>query len=194
MLLHHARASKFNFRAFAARAFFCALLLPAFLPPAAGAELSEYKVKAAFIEKISEFVDWPDGAFSGPDAPFVIAIAGADPFGRYLEDLARNGTIKGRAVVLRHLRSGEAPGACHVLYIAGGEYERLPGLLAAAGRAVLTIGDGQKFAAKGTHVGMYLKGGRLRFEINLEASRKSGLKLSSKLLPLAAAVYGGGGL
>lgn len=170
----------------------CGLFLLALLPPIPAAEFAEYRVKAEFIERLVQFVEWPEGAFSGPKAPFVIAIAGEDPFGRYLEDMARARTIKGRPVLLRHVQPGGPPGACHLLFISGGEYARLPELLAAAGRGVLTIGDGEKFARNGAHVGLYRRSGRLRFEINLETARKSGLVLSSKLMRSAAAVHGGG--
>lgn len=173
----------------------CALLLLAFPPPAPAAKFAEYKVKAEFIVKMARFVDWPEGAFSGPQDPFVIAIAGEDPFGEYLKDIARTTAINGRGVVLRHVRSGEPLGACHLLFIAGSEYGRLPEILTSVGeRAVLIVGDGDKFAKQGAHIGLYRKGGRLRFEINLAASRRSGLVVSSKLFRLAAAVYGGGGL
>lgn len=184
----------FNPGSLARRTPLCALLLLAFVTAMPAADSAEYGVKAEFIERIAQFVDWPEGAFSGPEEPFVIAIAGEDPFGRHLEDLARTRTIKGRAVLLRHVQPGSPPGACHLLFIAGSDYGRLPGLLATVrGRAVLTIGDGEKFARNGAHVGLYRKDGHLRFEINLEASRRSGLIVSSKLLRLATAVYGEGG-
>ena len=159
------------------------------------ADFAEYRVKAEFIERIAEFVDWPEEAFHGPEEPFVITIFGKDPFGRYLEDLVRTRTIKGRKIVLRRVRSGAPLGLCHLLFIANSEYARLGELLAAtAGRAVLTIGDGEKFAKEGAHIGVYNKGGRLSFEINLKESRRSGLVVSSKLMRLAAIVYGEAGI
>ena len=178
-----------NFKARAAP--FCALFLLAFLLSAPAAEFAEYRVKAEFIERLAQFVDWPAGAFSGPKGQFVIVIAGEDPFGRYLKDMAQGRTIKGRSVLLRHAQPGAPLGDCHLLFIAGSEYARLPEFLAAAeGRAVLTIGDGEKFARNGAQIGMYRKAGRLRFEINLGAARKNGLVVSSQLLRLAEAVYG----
>lgn len=185
----------FNPGSLARRAPLCALLLLAFATPMPAADSAEYSVKVEFIERIAQFVDWPEEAFGGPEEPFVIAIAGEDPFGRHLEDLARTRAIKGRPVLLRHIQPGSPPGVCHLLFIAGGDYGRLVEILASVkGRAVLTVGDGEKFARNGAHVGLYRKGGRLRFEINLGASRKSGLVVSSKLLRLAAAVYEGGGI
>ena len=169
--------------------------LPAARGPAAAADFAEYKVKAEFLVKLAQFVDWPGAAFSGPQAPFVIAIAGEDPFGDYLEEVVRSRAMNGRPLKLIRAARGAPAEPCHLLFISGGEYQRLGEILDVyGGRAVLTIGDGEKFARKGAHVGLYRKGGHLRFEINLEAARKSGLVVSSKLLRLAAAVYGGAGL
>ncbi len=174
---------------------FAALLAwPGGLTASAEPAFSEYKVKAEFIERIAEFVDWPESAFSGPQAPFVIAIAGEDPFGRYLDEMARTRTIKGRAILLRHVRTGDSLGVCHLLFIASSEYGRLSEILASASPGTLILGDGEKFAKNGAQVGLYPKGGRLRFEINLGAARKSGLVISPKILRLAVAVYGGGGV
>ena len=34
----------------------------------------EYEVKAAFLYNFAKFVEWPDTAFAGPDAPIVFCI------------------------------------------------------------------------------------------------------------------------
>lgn len=179
-------------RGFAAGALLCALAAP-FLPATlVAADFAEYKVKAEFLVKLAQFVDWPESAFPGPQAPFVIAIAGEDPFGDYLEEIARTRTIKGRPIKLARARPGDPGEPCHLLFIAGDQYPRLADLLDAyGGRPVLTIGDGERFARKGAQIALYRRGGSLRFELNLAAARRSGLAISSKLMHLAAAVYGG---
>lgn len=177
--------------AFAALAAAALLAGPARPGPAAGA-FAEYQVKAEFLARIAQFVEWPADVFSGPDDPFVIALAGGDPFGEYLEEVARRGTVGGRRITLVRLASGAQPGPCHLLFVPSGEYPRLPALLAlTAGLPVLTVGDGEKFARRGADIGLYRESGRVRFSVNLGPSRRSRLVISSKLLRLAAAVYGG---
>lgn len=166
--------------------------LPAARSPTAASNFAEYKVKAEFLVKLAQFVDWPGTAFSSPQEPFVIAVAGEDPFGDYLEEVARTRTMNGRPLKLVHAAPGGPAEPCHLLFISGGEYQRLAKILDVyRGRAVLTVGDGEKFARKGAQVALYRRGGRLRFELNLAAARRSGLAISSKLMRLAAAVYGG---
>src|ERR1700722_9242607 len=52
----------------------------------ADAPTSEYRVKAAFIYNFTQFIEWPDSAFTGPGSPFVVATVGNDPFQGALEN------------------------------------------------------------------------------------------------------------
>ena len=53
------------------------------------------------------------------------------------------------------------------------------------GTGILTIGDTSGFARQCGIINFYLKSGKVRFEINVEASRRENLQISSKLLRLA---------
>ncbi len=51
-------------------------------PPGAYAQLSEYDVKAVFLSRIAEYIEWPEQADAEEDSePFVIAVIGENPFG-----------------------------------------------------------------------------------------------------------------
>ena len=49
----------------------------------------EYLIKAAYLYHFAMFVDWPDDAFASRNAPIVIGIVGADPFGSAIDDTVR---------------------------------------------------------------------------------------------------------
>lgn len=152
----------------------------------------EYHVKAEFLERITKFIDWPEGTFSNPNEPFIITLVGENPFGPYLRELAKTRKIKNRRVILRQMEDNNAIEKCHMLFIAKTENKRLDEILSMTGnRPILIMGDGEKLARRGTHISLYKKGQRIRFNINLGAARKSGLVISSKLLRLATVVYGG---
>ncbi len=81
--------------------------------------------------------------------------------------------------------------SCHVLFIAPSERPRIPLIMdALRGAGTLTIGDTQGFAQQGVMINFYIEKRRVRFEINAGAAHEAGLKISSKLLKLAGAVYG----
>jgi hypothetical protein len=61
-------------------------------------------------------------------------------------------------------------------------------LVAATLNGVLVVSDMPGFAVLGGHIGLVEDSNRLRFQVNLEAALKTGLKLSSKFLQLAEIV------
>ena len=75
---------------------------------------------------------------------------------------------------------------CHVLIISPSEAARLAAVLTRVeGSPVLTVGDTDGFARKGVILSFFLERDRVRFEINPDAARRHGLKISSKVLRLA---------
>ena len=60
-------------------------------------------------------------------------------------------------------------------------------LAAVRGAPVLTISDVDDFARHGGIAQMFVENGRMRFDLNLEAAKRSRLQLSSKLLVLGGA-------
>lgn len=56
------------------------------------------------------------------------------------------------------------------------------------GQGVLTIGESEAFAECGGMITQVVEGGRVRFDINLQAAADAHLKISSKLLELARTV------
>jgi hypothetical protein len=156
---------------------------------ASAATSLEYRVKAAFLFNFAKFIEWPPQTLGGPQAPYTICVLGQDPFGEELDVIARQTTVQGRSVAIR--RPGEAKEAsgCHILFIASSERPMLPAILAALGPApTLTVGDDEEFNRLGGCLRFFIEESRVRFEINLPATERARLKLSSKLLNLARVI------
>jgi hypothetical protein len=147
---------------------------------------SEYQVKAAYLFNFLKFVDWPDDAFTDSLAPFVIGIAGDDPFGDSLPQVIVGKTVQGRDLVIRKYRAGESVKGCHILFIDISEKKRLPQLLASLkGSSVLVVSDMPGFLTDGGMIQFVSESNRVRFAINVDATGRANLKVSSKLLSLA---------
>ena len=152
---------------------------------AAGPEhgrFDEYQVKAAFIFNFAKFVAWPDA----PGTPIVIGIAGEDPFGALIDNAVRGKTAAGRPLEVRRLADKDDLRGCNILFISASEKSRAADLLRRAGEGVLTIGDLPQFTQDGGIVRFFLENNRVRFQINAKAAERSGLKIHSQLLSLAA--------
>jgi hypothetical protein len=149
----------------------------------------EYQIKAAFLFNFVQFVKWPSTAFSSSDAPIYIGVLGDDPFGSTLDD-----TIQGEVVDGHHLSVIRSPRVeemtqCQVVFVCRSQEGQIANILAQLGsRPILTVSDVSDFADEGGDIDFYMSGDRIRFEINAEAVRQGGLRLSSQLLALGKIV------
>ena len=152
------------------------------------ASAMEYEVKAAFIHNFTQFIDWPSESFEGKDSPLRIGILGNGPIDEPLMNL--NGrTIQQRALEIFKFNNLNEANRYHVIFINPSEHERVPSILRGLkNTGILTIGDIPGFAEQCGVINFYLKNGKVRFEVNISASRREKLKISSKLLRLSRIV------
>jgi YfiR/HmsC-like len=148
---------------------------------------SEYQVKAAFLYNFGKFVEWPDTAFAGPQAPLVIGVFGDNPFHKDLEQLVAGKTIGGHPVTARFVTAVAGLKTCHIVFVSESKQKDAAQIAAALnGRKVLTVTENMKhFAASGFIINFVTEDDRIRFEINNTAADRAGLTISSKLLSLA---------
>jgi hypothetical protein len=163
------------------------------LPIAAAAQAdnraAEVQIKAAFLYKFGDFVQWPPAAFARPDAPFAIGVLGADDIAAALEQLVAGRTVQGHPIAVRRLKRGEALAGLHVLFIGQGESARLAETLAAAkGQAVLTVTESENALASGSMINFVAEDQRVRFDVALPSAERGQLKISSRLLAVARRV------
>ena len=155
---------------------------------ARASEFDEYAIKAAYLYNFAKFVEWPPGAFADADAPLLICIAGANPFGDTLTSLSGK-SVDGHPVEVRPIATAAGLDKCHIVFIGRAERGRLKSLLAKLARLpILTVSDIGDFAREGGMIGLIEADQRIRFDINLTATRQANLKLSSQLLKLATIV------
>jgi len=159
--------------------------------PRARAAEAEYQVKAEFMERFTRFIDWPATSFPKETDPFAVCLAGKHPFGDYLDKMAKARQMKKRRMVVRAVTEPAQVDGCHILFIAGSEAKRLPQFLERTGsRPILTVGDTAGFGKQGILINFYRDGENVRFEINVEAATRSGLRFNSKLIRLGKLVGG----
>ncbi len=148
-------------------------------------ESLELDVKATYLYKLAPFVDWPPGAFAAPTSPFVLCVAGKDPFGSVLDRAVAGQRVGGRRIEVRRLAGVDRAAGCQILYLSGPARTVRQGLDAVQGAPVLTVTDGRGPAGI---VDFALNGGRVLFRIDDQAASDNGLRISSKLLRLALSV------
>jgi|KBSSwiStaDraftv2_1062776.scaffolds.fasta_scaffold511981_2 YfiR/HmsC-like len=151
--------------------------------------VSSYRLKAAFLLNFCRFVEWPAGAFASDEEPLRICIAGKDPSGGELERVADGKIVNGRPVQIRTIAGWANIPSCHLVFVPASVIRRQSEWAATpATLGVLTVGEAVGFADRGGMINFVVTDGHVRFEINPIAAERGRLKVSSKLLQLAARV------
>jgi len=148
-------------------------------------QLSEYRLKVAFLYNFANYTEWPEL----PNQVLTVCIYGDDPFGEHLQHL-RQKKANERELSVRHITHLEDLPACQIVFISNsaiGNLGEIIGLLTA--KPVLTIADTPGSSQQGVMLTMTLKNGKVIFEANLASAKKNGLRLSSQLLRFATEVY-----
>jgi hypothetical protein len=153
----------------------------------------EYQVKAAYLLNFTRYVDWPPSALGPSDAPLVICVLGADPFGAALDETVAGRRSRGREVRLQRVERPEAAAGCHVAFIGRGVTDADRWLAPLRGHPILTVGEDDRFLAEGGVVRFVTVQETIRFEVNLDAGRAADLAISSRVLSLATRVTHGAG-
>lgn len=159
-------------------------------PAHADEPVSEDRIKAAIVYKVGKFVDWPDSAFAGPDAPLQVCLLGDDGLAEALSSLAGR-RVQGRRMAFKVVADARPSrsGDCHILFV---PRSAAPRSVAVArlleGAPVLTVSDIPGFARSGGMIALVRTGDRLGFQIAPQAARRSGLAVRAQLLDLAEIV------
>ena len=155
------------------------LLMP---PVAVAQDVTAPALKAAFIYNFVKFTEWPV-ALPVSD-PFVICVIGDAAVGDALERVVEGREFAGRRMVA--LAAVARPtSACRVLYVSGATVGEVAQAIAGLQDSpVLTISDVAGFTDTGGMAQFFFERGQLRFTIKVDAVKRSGLKMSSKLLTL----------
>jgi len=140
-----------------------------------------HQVQAAFLFNFAKFVTWPDDAFQRSENSLIIGVLGEDPFGAVL-------VMGKKLAVKRFVRIQDAVNS-HILFLSSSEESHLPQILKWLERAtVLTVSDMEEFAERGGMVAFTVEDQKVRFNVNVGAVERVGLKMGSQLLKLAKIV------
>ena len=168
------------------------LLLAALLVAAASAappaRQIDYQLKAGYLFNFAKFIDWPPPPLAAGDA-FRIGVLTDDGARTIIAETLRGRVIDGHPVVVLLLAPDDDPSTCRIVFIPRSSpvtpaqfRARLPNT------AVLLVGEKDGFASAGGEIGFVPRGDNLRYQVNLAAAQRVGLKLSARLASLAEVV------
>jgi hypothetical protein len=147
----------------------------------------EAAVKAAFLYNFAKFTEWPKDRPDGEAGPVVICVGQNSRLKPAIDEL-QGKLVGSRPVRPVGLAEGANPAICHMLFVDDSVSPRLRQLAETDLRGVLTVSDLPNFARAGGNIGFFFVDNQLRFQINLDSARRSGIAFSSKLLRLAVVI------
>ena len=148
-----------------------------------------HQVQAAFLFNFAKFVTWPDDAFERSGSSLIIGVLGEDQFGAVLEETVRDKTIMGKKLAVKRFVRIQDAVKSHILFLSSSEESQLlPMLKALEKTTILTVSDMEQFAERGGMIAFTVEDQKVRFNVNVEAVERAGLKIGSQLLKLARIV------
>jgi hypothetical protein len=156
----------------------------------------EAAVKAAYVIRFLQFVEWPAAAApqtassvaaaaGQASAPLVIGVLATDDMLRQVAALARGRRVAGRELLVRQVQPADTADGLDVLFV-GQPWRRSRLFDSVRTRPVLVISDqGLDDLAMLNFVPV---DGHIRFEASAAAAERAGIRLSARLLAIAERV------
>ncbi len=155
------------------------------------AERTEPEAKAALLQKILGFVNWPPAAVR---RPFRVAFIGRGPVAREFKLLRDAGTLGSNRVEVNSETLDADLDAYQVVFLSGSDSRHLRDLAdRLAGKPILTVCESPSGCDRGIMLTLLVRDEHIQYEINLKRAKRAGLVLNSQILQMAAKVCGGGG-
>lgn len=144
-------------------------------------------VKAAFVYNFIKLVTWPEARLAAGEAPIAVCLVDGEAMDEALRLALDGKSVEGHPVRVERLAAaGDELAGCHVLYLDAAHQSRYPALMAkAAGKGVLVVDEGSNFTWPDGMIRLFADQGRVRFELNLQAVERAGLKIDPRLIRLA---------
>ena len=166
------------------------VLLLSSLFPQSSAETKAPEMKSIYTLNFIRFTHWPESEDKAKNDLGICYSAETSVAASIAKTSMQQ--INGRALQFRQITLPAPVNECDVFFISDSSPQRLRRLLAATlqGLPILLVGDNTGFLKYGGMIELFEQDRKIRFSINLDAIRKSGLRLDAQLLDLAVEVRG----
>lgn len=144
------------------------------------------QVKAAYLLKFANYIEWPRKSFETPESPVIIGVIGADRLAAELGRIAQDRLIGKRRVIIRRLSINDEAAKMHILFIGSNAGDRLGKWLGSnTEQPLLTVTDASNSLAHMSAIKFVLDDNRLRFDVSVPAAERNRIKITAPLLTVA---------
>ncbi len=150
---------------------------------------AEQSIKAAYLYKFANYVEWPATVFAAESVPLTIGVFGADSLAAEVGEITAGRTVNGRRIEVRTIAAPSELSGVHILFVSAASDNDLPALAdAATVHSVLVVTESEVGLKRGSVINFRLIDQRIRFDVSLDSADRNRLRLSSRLLAVAEKV------
>lgn len=161
-----------------------ALLIVAelFLMPTLADAVEEYTAKSAFALNLARFTEWPPKVFKD-NATINFCVLG-DEVVQQIFILLDKRQIDTKTLSVININNTKELDQCQVLYVNAETIKTAQLIEESLKRHILTIGETDNFLEQGGMVYLEINDAKINLHINLSATNKAGVTISSRVLKL----------
>jgi len=149
----------------------------------------EQQVKAAYLYRFVDHIEWPDGALSGTQNALTIGVVGDAGVVTALNTLVQARGSSAPAITVRAFKPGDAISGVQILFIGTLDNHHVKNIVASLdARPVLIVTEEEGGLDLGSMINFVPVDNRIRFEVSLPHATHNGLKISARLLAVAQRV------
>lgn len=143
-------------------------------------------VKAVFLYNFTQYINWTEQDSS---QVFTIAVFGQSRILDPLKQIALKRLVRQKKIQVKHYNKINQINHCHILYIPESEKGQLKRIINQVKRGnILLVSEIEGALSSGIMINLIILQKTIKFEINLQAMKKSGFQPSSELLKLAVRI------
>lgn len=146
----------------------------------------EYNLKAAFLYRFMEYIEW-DGQEQSGDLQIVVL--GDSEIVRPLIEITRDKRINNRRVRVRQFYTPSDINKTDIIFVSKRYKFSVEAVMArVAEQQTLVISESTESFEQGTHINFMIHDNKLKFAVNLRNASRSGIRISSQLLQHAVII------
>lgn len=149
----------------------------------------EEQVKAAMLLKFLSYIAWPEPPSDHMHAPYRIYTLGARRTASELGEIVAERNVHGRPIEVFSINSVNHIKQPHMVFVGRHAQRHLPEVAALAEQhGFLVVTESDEGLAPGATINLRLVNDRMGFDVSLPSAQAYNLKLSARLLSVAASV------
>lgn len=146
----------------------------------------ENQIKATYLYKFANYIEWPAQTFAQADTPVTIGILGAGEIAGMLNNLREPRIANARAIEIKILKPGDPFDNMQIIFIGWQDGNKIKKLLEGLQlRAVLIVTGSAGALNFGSMINFIPVDDHIRFEVSVLEAERNGLKISARLLSVA---------